>query len=134
MRSDITFSVYVQSFDAQGQAIGSLDQVSSSTNSNAISSVKALKLSDDSYLVSWSEPEIDGLHTDIFTQHLDSNFQSLFSNQQDRRINMNTSGSQQDPSIVQLDNGNYALSWTGPINDGNAIFMSIYDAQDICIL
>ena len=88
------------------------------------------KLSDGSYVVTWSNAGEDGSSSGVFMQRYDSAGQTLGS---ETRVNTYTVGNQFAPHVAALSGGGYVVTW-GSFNQGAAgggVYMQRYDTNGV---
>jgi hypothetical protein len=126
--------IFAQRYDATGNAIGTEFQVNTETSSAQTQpSVSALG---SGFVVAWasfsSGTAGDGSGYGIFVQRYDDAGAALGGEIQ---INLETSGNQLQPTVVELAGGNFAVAWTsatsGSAGDGSGdgVFARLFDAS-----
>ena len=102
------FGIFGQRFSAAGVAVGPEFQVHTGVNDDQISP-EVVRLSDNSIVVVWQSRNFGGTEFDIFFQRYDANLNRLGT---ETLVNTNLTGYQLDPSVIALDNGNFAVTWS----------------------
>ena len=119
--------IYGQRYDSYGSTAGSEFSVSTYTSGHQ-SEPSVTGLLDGGFVVSWASNIQDGDSWGIFAQRYDS----LGSNVgPEFQINTYTSNSQSAPSITDLDDGGFVVTWEsdGQDGDGKGIYGQRYDSS-----
>jgi hypothetical protein len=126
--------VFGQRYDAAGSPAGSEFQVntefSGSQNDPAVSALGT------GFIVTWTSSTSgsagDGSGLGVFAQRYDASGTALGTEFQ---VNVETASTQNEPAVVELAGGNFAVVWTSTTNgsagdgSGNGVFARIYDAD-----
>lgn len=115
--------IFMQHYDAAGQAIGDEVRVNTVSSGNQ-SNPSLLALADGGWVLAWQSP--DGSGNGIFMQHYDAAGQALGDQS---RINTNASGEQNNPSLTALFDGGWLLSW----QSSGGFFVQHYDAEGLAV-
>ena len=105
-----------QGYDAGGTAIGSAQQVNTTT-ANSQSQVNIEALPDGGYVVAWGSDGQDGSSGGIYAQLFDASGQPSGGEFQ---VNTTTGNSQSYPSISSLSDGGFLVTWNSFFQDGSS--------------
>ncbi|WP_299771348.1 Ig-like domain-containing protein [uncultured Pseudoteredinibacter sp.] len=121
------YDVFVQRYDANGQAVGSSIQVNTYNAGHQLNP-DATGLSDGGYVISWQSKDQDGDLNGIYVQRFDKNNQKLGDEIQ---INTNSQGEQIEASISALEDGGFVISWTSDDKSAGEkdVYMRVFDEQ-----
>jgi hypothetical protein len=121
------WGVYAQRFDNEGTALGEEFKVNTYTNSEQKNSTVA-SLNDGGFIVSWSSnsQEEDNAGYGIYAQRFNKDGVTI---DDEFHINTYIDKNQSNPSLVSLENGDLAVSWTSNSQDtnGEGIYAHIYE-------
>ncbi|MBB6523477.1 Ig-like domain-containing protein [Pseudoteredinibacter isoporae] len=120
------FDVFAQRYDAQGNPHSESFKVNSFTEGDQVNS-DVIGLADGGYVITWQSRDQDGDLNGIYAQRYDENNQAVGPETQ---INVYTDSNQQSPSISDLPNGGYVISWMshGQDGSGEGVYMRVFDA------
>jgi len=110
-----TYGVFGQRYDGSGAVVGSEFQVNTYTPSNQDSS-DVTSLADGGFVVTWSSGGQDGDITGVFGQRYDATGSEVGSEFQ---INTYTLSYQNQPSIADLADGGFVVTWSSYGQDGD---------------
>jgi hypothetical protein len=109
------YGIFAQILSPSGAKIGGEFQVNTYTNDQqAAGEVSALK--NGGFIVTWNSNGQDGDSTGIYMQIFDENGSKVGS---ETKINTTVSGSQSNPEVAQLLDGNLIISWQSDSQDGS---------------
>jgi len=119
--------IYIQRFDAAGNAVGGETRVNTFTTGDQGDPVIAA-LADGGYVVSWQSEGQDGSSHGIYAQRYDAAGNAAGG---EVPVNTYTDSFQLDPAITALANGGYVVTWISLGQDGfgYGIYAQRYDAS-----
>jgi hypothetical protein len=119
--------VYLQRYNALGEAVGSHVRVNTRTSSYQ-QYAKVDVLSDGGWVVTWESYNQDATNTyGIYQQQYDALGDAVGS---ETRVNSTTYSNQARPYVTALDDGGWVINWQGyGSGDGNGIFQQRYAAN-----
>lgn len=121
------FGVFAQRYDANSNPVGVEFQVNSTVERNQADPAAA-SLNDGGFVIVWQSLEQDGNEYGIYGQQYNSDGDRVGGEFQ---INTTTIGSQNQPSIATLDNGDFVVSWNSYGQDGSGygVFAQRFDGN-----
>jgi hypothetical protein len=123
-RSD-NYDIYVQHFDASGNAIGPNTIINDDDSSFYQSDPSIAMIDNGSYLISWRDYRND--NPDIYAQRFDASGNAIGSN---ILINDDVGNSDQyDPSVALNNDGTYVITWEDQRNGHWDIYAQRFDAS-----
>ena len=115
------YGVFAQRYDASGATVGSEFQINTFTaNHQDLPTVAALV--DGGFLVAWESSVQDGSSEGIYAQRYDSSGNTVGD---EFRVTASTSGSQNQPQAVGLEDGGFVVAWA---QDSNDVYFQQYNA------
>jgi tRNA(Arg) A34 adenosine deaminase TadA/methionine-rich copper-binding protein CopC len=127
-RDDSGFGVFGQRYDADGKPVGGSFQVNTTEANNQLSP-DVVGLNDGGYVVVWETENASRTSWEIFSQRYDANGNRVGT---ETIVNGSTTGDQSAPTITNLNNGGYAITWQGDNGDGNLdIYIKVYNENGV---
>ncbi|MCC5898875.1 MAG: S8 family serine peptidase [Phormidium sp. BM_Day4_Bin.17] len=120
--------IYGQRYDSKGSAVGSEFQVINTYDYNNQRNPSVTGLSDRGFVVTWENYDADGPRGNIYGQRYDSNSNAVGSEFQ---VNTYTDDWQRRPSVADLSDGGFVVTWTskGQDGSGDGIYGQRYDSN-----
>ncbi len=125
------YGIYAQRYDSNGLTQGSEFRVNSTTFSDQHNQWIAA-LNDGGFVVSWMSYGQDGSEYGIYAQRYDA---SGVAQAGEFRVNTSTSNHQVIPSITELNDGGFVISWSSLEQDGSdyGIYAQRYDSNGVAL-
>nr|WP_286186698.1 S8 family serine peptidase [Geitlerinema sp. P-1104] len=120
--------IYGQRYDSNGSAVGSEFQVINNYAYNIQVTPSVTGLSDGGFVVTWESYDPDGPRGNIYGQRYDSNGSPIGS---EFPVNTYTDDWQRGPSVADLSDGGFVVTWTSQHQDGSGdgIYSQRYDSN-----
>ena len=124
---DGSLDIYAQRYDASSGPVAGETRVNTTTTGHQMAPT-ITALVDGGYVVAWMASNQDGSDYDIYAQRYNAVGTALDA---ETRINANTAGIQQSPSITARADGGYVVTWVTSNQDGTVyeIHANQFDAQ-----
>jgi Ca2+-binding RTX toxin-like protein len=123
--SFVSGNIYMQRYDAVGNALGEETRVNSTLSDRQVDS-NITALTDGGYVLSWTSVAQDGDWGGIYAQRYDAAGNKMGD---EIRVNTTTAGNQYTSDLAALADGGYVITWASDDlpGDGSVIYAQRYD-------